>query len=79
MADGDRQAGLVGQLLEFPFPQPWPAAVAPAAVGLDQQMRLAAVLLLTETQPPLADRTHGELGRVRAGSHADVPRLRVTS
>src|SRR3712207_8625800 len=37
VADAERQARLVGQPLQLPRPQPQPRAVAPPAVGGDQQ------------------------------------------
>ena len=36
VADHDVEAELVGQLLQFAFPQPHPRAVAAASVGGDQ-------------------------------------------
>src|SRR5437588_42954 len=65
VADHDVDAELVGQLLQFAFPQPHPRAVAAAAIGGDQQPGGVGVTRPPEVEPPLADAVHREGGRVR--------------
>src|SRR6266404_6322910 len=71
VADRDVEAELVGQLLEFAFPQPHPRAVAASAPGLrrgrrggDQQSGRLGIARPTDGAPPLADAIDGERGRV---------------
>jgi hypothetical protein len=72
VTDRDRQSGLVGQLLQFPLPQPRPATVAAAAVGFDEKVSLSGVLSVAESHPPIANRTHGEFRSVGTRPDADV-------
>ena len=60
VADGDLQARLVGEPLKFHLPEPPAIAVAPAAVGADQQPPRPRVRLLAHAGPPLADALDGE-------------------
>ncbi len=60
MADHDVEAELVGQLLEFPFPQPHPRAVAVAAIRGDQQAGRLGVARSTDPEPPLVDAIDGK-------------------
>src|SRR5215831_9332483 len=55
VADDDVEAELVGQLLQFAFPQPDPRAVAAAAIGGDEQPGRVGVTRPSEVEPPLAD------------------------
>src|SRR6202045_1214286 len=71
VADRDVEAELVGQLLEFAFPQPHPRAVAAPApslrwgrLGGDQQSGRLGIARPTDGAPPLADAIDGERGRV---------------
>src|SRR6266702_1888896 len=64
MADHDVEAELVGQLLEFAFPQPHPRPVAAPAVSSDQQSGCVGIARPADVAPPLADTVDGEGGRV---------------
>src|SRR6516164_6427057 len=55
VADRDVETELVGQLLQFVFPQANPRAVAAAAVGGDQQSSGDGVARPPDLAPPLAD------------------------
>ena len=71
VADRDLQARLVGEFLQFHLPEPDPIAVAPPAVGTDQQPLRLGVRLLTHREPPLADALDGEAGRVVIDADVD--------
>src|SRR5271167_40973 len=64
VADHDVEAELVGQLLQFAFPQPHPRAVAAAAIGGDQQSGCLGIARPTDGEPPLADAIDGERRRI---------------
>src|SRR6201984_1389069 len=63
-AGWDVEVELVGQFLEFAFPQPHPRAVAAPAIGGDQQSGCLGIARATDGEPPLADAIDGERGRV---------------
>src|SRR6202043_577596 len=73
VADHDVDAELVGQLLQFAFPQPDPRAVAAAAIGGDQQPGRVGVTRPPEVEPPLADAVHREGGRVMVDADTHPP------
>src|ERR1700751_882623 len=54
VANYDVEAEFVGQLLQFAFPQPYPRAVAAAAIGGDQQSAGVGVTRPADGLPPLA-------------------------
>src|ERR1700726_1102211 len=65
VADRDVDAELVGQLLQFAFPQPHPRPVAVAAPGLrrgrlggDEQTACLGITRPTDGKPSLADAVH---------------------
>ena len=72
VANGDRQAGLVGPTLQFPFPPVVAGAVATPAVGGDQPPSGLWVGGPSQGLPPLANAGHGKDGGVviRADRHA---------
>src|SRR5574337_1444624 len=55
VSDDNRQAGFISELLQFPLPQPTPIPIGPAAVRLDQQLRLARVDCVAFLLPPSAN------------------------
>ena len=55
VADHNVEAELIGQFLQFAFPQPDPRAVAAAAIGGDQQPGCVRVTCPPQVEPPLAD------------------------
>ena len=65
------QAQLVGQPLQFAFPQPHARAVAAATVSGDRQASGVRVALGTDAVPPGADRLHREGGGVMVDTDAD--------
>src|SRR5438876_11281672 len=75
VADHDVEAELVGQLLQFAFPQPHPRAVAAASVGSDQQSRGLGMACPTDGLPPLADAIDGKSGRVMVNADAHPTRI----
>src|SRR5207245_3011905 len=89
VADQDVKAELVGQLLEFTFPQPHPRAVAAAApslrwgrLGGDQQSGGVGIARPTDGLPPMADAVDRKAcpgqrtgsGRVMVDADTDPPR-----
>src|SRR6266851_1712178 len=56
VAHADPQAGLVGQALELGLPQSDMAAVAPTAIGGDQQLRGSRIGGLPHLLPPTLHR-----------------------
>ena len=75
VANRDREAQIVGELLEFQLPQANAVAVAAAAVGGDQEFARLQITLRSHGVPPPADRFDGELGRVRADADAHPARV----
>src|SRR6202140_4401653 len=75
VADHDVEAELVGQLLQFAFPQPHPRAVAAAAVGGDEQAGCLGVARTTDGLPPLADAVHRKGGCVMVNANAHPTRI----
>src|SRR6266700_4760643 len=71
MADRQRQARLVGQALQLPFPQPQAPAVAATAIGDDQQSPGAWVKAAALGTPPAANRSHRERARVVVRAYVD--------
>src|SRR6266436_3776536 len=75
-------AEIVGQLLEFAFPQPHPRAVAAASPGLrrgrlggDQQPGGVGIACPTDGLPPLADAIDGKGGRVMVNADTHPTRI----
>src|SRR5216683_5885860 len=75
VADHDVEAELVGQLLQFAFPQPHPRAVAAPAIGGDDQSGRLGIARPTDGEPPLADAVDGERGRVMVNADTDPTRI----
>src|SRR3712207_4037316 len=71
VADAERQARLVGQPLQLPLPQPQPRAVAPPAVGGDQQPPRLRVARPPRPVPPAPDGGHREGRRAVVDADAD--------
>src|SRR6266446_1581059 len=71
MADRDGETGLIGQLLQFPFPQAHPRAVAASSVRADEQAFRLRILLLPHLVPPTSDALHGKGGRLMVDAHVD--------
>jgi hypothetical protein len=72
MRQRNRQVEFVRQLLQAPFPQPTAIAVGAAAIGLDQQFMLAAVIMATNLQPPGANRGNGKRRCFMGRAHHDI-------
>ncbi len=73
VADRDRQPSSVGELLELPLPEPHAGSVASPAVRCDKQGPRLRVAAMSQSSPPLGDRSDGELGRVVANTDTDPP------
>src|SRR6266446_3036189 len=71
MTDRDGETGLIGQLLQFPFPQAHPRAVAASSVRADEQAFRLRILLLPHLVPPTSDALHGKGGRLMVDAHVD--------
>jgi len=72
VADADRQAGLVGELLQLELPEAGTVPVAATAVGGDLQQRGAGVAVVAEVLPPGADRGDGQLRGLGGDPDVDV-------
>jgi len=71
VAHGDRQAGLIGELLQFPFPQAHARAIASSPIGTDEQPLGLRILELADRVPPAANAFHCEGGRLVVNAHID--------
>src|SRR5262249_45611250 len=71
MADGQAQADLVRQFLHRYFPQARTVAVAPPAVGRDQDLPRPGEAPCAHLLPPTADARRGEEGRVMVDADTD--------
>jgi len=75
MRDGDRQSRLIGQGLQFGFPQPHPHPVAAAAIGRDQQPLGLGIAGLAELMPPAPDTFDGKGGGVAGDPEINPARV----
>src|SRR6266446_9575626 len=82
VANHDIDAELVGQLLQFTFPQPHPRAVAAAAPSLrwgrrggDEQPGCPGIARPTDGPPPLADAIDRERGRIMVNADTHPTRI----
>src|SRR5258708_5882434 len=64
MADGDREARLISQLLEFPFPQAHARAIASSPIRTDQQSLRLGILRSPDLVPPASDAFHSKSGGI---------------
>jgi hypothetical protein len=71
VADADGQAGLIGQRLEFAFPQSDPGSVGAAAIGGDHHPVGAGIAATAHLVPPQPDRVDGELGGIMGHPDTD--------
>ena len=71
VAHGDGQARSVRELLQLPFPQTRPGAIAASRIRGNQETGRAAVHRATHSLPPAANGVHGKAGRVMINPHAD--------
>ena len=71
----DGQVEFIGELLQAPFPQPTPIAIGTTAIGLNQQLVLAAIAQPTHRQPPQANGGHGERRGFMRSPHHDIARV----
>src|SRR5260370_5221311 len=75
VAEGESQTRLISQLLEFPFPQAHPRAVAASTIGTDQQPLRSRILRPAQLVPPSADAFHRKGGRIVVDDHSDPARV----
>ena len=73
VTNGDLEAGIVGELLQLPFPQAVAAAVRAAAIGCDQQTPRSGIA--SHLAPPPAQRFDSECRRVVVDADAHPPRV----
>jgi len=71
MVDLDVDADLVGEAMEFTFPQTHARAVATTAIRRDHEALGVRIADTPDLIPPAADRLHGELSRVVVHSDTD--------
>ena len=71
VVDVDHEPGLVGELLQFEFPEPHPRPIRAAAVRHDRQFSRIRIALSSHAFAPATDRLHGELGGVAGDPDAD--------
>src|SRR5215470_5975582 len=71
VVDVDHKSGLVGELLQFELPEPYPRAIRASAVRRDRQLARIRIAPSSHAFEPAADRLHGELGGVAGDSEAD--------
>jgi hypothetical protein len=72
MTDFHDHPRLVGELLEFEFPESGTGTVAATAICRDEQSPRVLIALPAQPIPPAADRFHGELGRIVGDSHGNA-------
>src|SRR5713101_8855598 len=75
VTDGDRDARTVGQALQFPLPQPYARAIAPAGVRRDEQGARASIAGPPHLAPPPPDRPRREGRRIVIDAHTDPARV----
>lgn len=75
VVDGDNQAKLIGQLLQFDPPQPGSIPIRPPTVGLDQQAALAGIQHPSQFQPPRSDRRDRKLSRIMRRADNDIAQV----
>jgi hypothetical protein len=75
VTDGNRKAGAVGQLLEFPLPQAHMRAVAAPGVRGDEHRVRVRVDWPSHLLPPPPDGSDREACRIVVDAHADPPRI----
>jgi hypothetical protein len=73
------QPGLVGEALQFPFPQLHFRAVAAAAVRCDRQAGGPGVARLAQLLPPAANARHGKCAGIGVYADTDQPWLAAIS
>ena len=71
MTHRDVQAGFIGKLLQFQFPEPDSRAVAPARVGGNQQALSLAIDGFAHRTPPAPDALNGKGSRIVVNTHTD--------
>src|SRR5450759_1821527 len=69
------QAGVIGQALQFEFPEPETPPIAPAGVRRDQDRGGGGIEPTPFVTPPAPDRRHGKRARVVIGAEIDESRV----
>jgi len=64
VTDADREASLIGQALQFPFPQPGTRTVATTSISGNQQPHRLGVAGMTHLSPPAPNALRRELGGI---------------
>src|SRR3954447_13031870 len=73
VTDLDRDAELIGQLLQLAFPQANPISVAAATIRRNQHAAALGIAWMTHFFPPAPDAFDGEFGGVVIDPNADPP------
>src|SRR3989304_6468149 len=69
VTDRDRQPCARSELLEFPFPQPDPWAVAAPCISRDEERRRVGIGVASHACPPSPNGVHGKTRRVMIDAH----------
>lgn len=69
MTDPNAQTELIGQLLQFAFPQAGPIAVTAASIGGNEEFPGLGIARLTHPLPPPANTFHRKLRRIATDAH----------
>src|SRR5918999_847681 len=68
MTDPNAQTALIGQLLQFAFPQAGPIAAPSASIGSDEEFSGLGIAWLAHPLPPPANTFHRKLRRIATDS-----------
>jgi len=71
MMDVDREAGLIGELVQLQLPQPHTRAIGAAAIGGDGHLAHVGIPPASHAIEPGADRCNSEGGRIGGNADAD--------
>src|SRR5205823_12772051 len=71
VADRDRQTRLIGQLLQFPFPQAHTRAITASPIRCDEQPLGLRILLFADLVPPASNAFYRKGGRIMVNADID--------
>ena len=75
MTDGDGEACLIRQALQFELPQPTPTRITAPSISCNQQLVGLCIGRHTHLVPPPAQGLHSKLGRIMICAHTDPARV----
>ena len=76
VADMDTESRLIREALQFDFPAPTTARIAPPTVRGNESLAGLGIQRLSHVHPPTPDGRHGTLGRVMVNPNAHPARIR---